>query len=84
MIAFQVDDMACGHCVSTITKAVKAVDQGASVKADLASHRVEIELTESDAQELRNAIQEAGYTPVPMAANAAPAATPNRSGSCCG
>ena len=24
MISFQVNDMTCGHCVSTITKAVKA------------------------------------------------------------
>ena len=30
MLAFRVDDMTCGHCVSTISKAVHAVDAGGS------------------------------------------------------
>ena len=65
MIAFQVDDMTCGHCVSTVTKAVKSVDKDAAVTIDLASHRVEIRPANSNAQELSDAIKEAGYTPVP-------------------
>jgi copper chaperone len=65
MIAFEVNDMTCGHCVSTITKAVKAADKDAKVQIDLARHRVEIEPSDSDAEELRDAIKEAGYTPVP-------------------
>lgn len=68
MIAFEVNDMTCGHCVSTITKAIKAADKDATVQIDLASHRVEIEPGEADASELSDAIQEAGYTPVPAAA----------------
>ncbi len=68
MIAFEVNDMTCGHCVSTITKAVKAVDAGARLDIDLAAHRVQIEPAEADADELREAIQEAGYTPVAVAA----------------
>lgn len=67
MIAFQVDDMTCGHCASTITKAVKAADANAQVAIDLASHRVTIEPSQADAQALREAIAEAGYTPVPIA-----------------
>jgi len=70
MIAFEVNDMTCGHCASTIAKAVQAVDRGARVKIDLATHRVEIEPTESDAGALSAAITEAGYTPVPAARNA--------------
>lgn len=66
MIAFQVNDMTCGHCVSTITKALKATDQAAQVRIDLAQHRVEIEPAAADAQELEDAIREAGYTPVPL------------------
>jgi copper chaperone len=65
VIAFQVDDMSCGHCASTITRAVKAADKDAKVQIDLARHRVEIEPSEADAQALQEAIQEAGYTPVP-------------------
>ncbi|MDP1590468.1 MAG: heavy-metal-associated domain-containing protein [Prosthecobacter sp.] len=66
MIAFQVNDMTCGHCVSTITKAIKATDQDAKVQVDLASHRVDIEPGEADAASLSDAIKEAGYTPVPV------------------
>jgi len=66
MIAFEVNDMTCGHCVSTITKAVKGADQDARVNIDLARHRVEIEPHDADAQELSDAIKKAGYTPVPV------------------
>ena len=65
MIAFDVNDMTCGHCVSTITRAVKTADPGARVQIDLATHRVQIEPGDCDADMLRDAIAEAGYTPVP-------------------
>ncbi len=68
MIAFEVQDMTCGHCVSTITKAVKATDPGARVEIDLPRHLVRIEPAAADAQELSDAIREAGYTPQPVAA----------------
>ena len=64
MIAFKIDDMTCGHCVQTITQAVKGVDAGATLRIDLASHRVEIDSTKLDASRLQNAIADAGYTPV--------------------
>jgi copper chaperone len=85
MISFQVNDMTCGHCVSTITKAVRAVDQGAKVEIDLAAHSVQIEPTEADAGELADAIKEAGYTPIAVA-GAAPQAeeAAQRGGCCCG
>jgi copper chaperone len=65
MISFKVDDMTCGHCVSTITKALKGVDATAKVQFDLATHRVDIEPGQAHAAQLRDAIQEAGFTPVP-------------------
>ena len=64
MIAFEVNDMSCGHCVSTITKAVQALDPGARLQIDLTTHRVEIEPATSNAQALSDAIKEAGYTPL--------------------
>lgn len=64
MIAFEVKDMTCGHCVSTITKAVTSVDAGARVTVDLPSHRVDIEPAAADAGRLKAAIAAAGYTPV--------------------
>ena len=83
MVTFEVSDMTCGHCASTITKAVRTVDKGAKVQVDLAMHRVQIEPTEANDQELSDAIAEAGYTPVPMQA-ATVVANPARSGGCCG
>ena len=65
MIAYDVKDMTCGHCVSAITQAVKNVDAAAKVDIDLARHRVEIEPATADAKTLGDAIREAGYTPLP-------------------
>jgi copper chaperone len=64
MIAFKVEDMTCGHCASVITRAVKEVDKEAQVRVDVGAHLVEIEPKASDAGVLREAISEAGYTPV--------------------
>ena len=64
MISFEVNDMTCGHCASTITKAVKKADPQAQVQIDLAGHRVNIDAGNADAQELSDAITQAGYTPV--------------------
>jgi copper chaperone len=64
MITFEVNDMTCGHCVSTITRALKATDPNARVAVDLATHRVQVEPASTDADELADAIKEAGYTPV--------------------
>ncbi len=64
MIVFEVNDMSCGHCVSSITEAVQAADAAAKVQVDLAAHRVTIEPAAADAAALEAAIREAGYTPV--------------------
>ena len=64
MIAFEVNDMTCGHCIKAITDAVKAADSRAEVHIDLARHRVEIEPASADAAALASVIREAGYTPV--------------------
>lgn len=65
MMAFEVNDMTCGHCASAITRAVKGVDSNASIEVDLASHQVRIESRNADEAALTEAIREAGYTPVP-------------------
>ena len=87
MTTFEVKDMTCGHCVSTITQAVKDVDQSAKLQFDLATHRVTIDSAEADVAGLSGAISRAGYTPIAVeagvqlgAVNAAPA----RGGCCCG
>ena len=63
MIELTVKDMTCGHCASTITRAVKDVDAAGRCEVDLGTQRVRI-TSEHPAQEFIAAIQEAGYTPV--------------------
>lgn len=82
MTSYQVNDMTCGHCASTITKAVKAADKDAKVTIDLARHLVTVEPTEASAREIRDAIAEAGYSPMPVDARAGDAMATGRS--CCG
>ncbi len=86
MIAFEVNDMTSGHCVSTITKAVRNVDEDAKVNIDLIAHRVEIEPGRVNAHELSRAISEAGYTPQSIGSTAdrpAPTNSARPEGCCC-
>ena len=65
-ITFEVNDMSCGHCVSSITKAVQTIDPAAAVQADLGAHRVRIDslrTSAADVELMRGAIEEAGFTP---------------------
>jgi len=58
MIAFEVNDMTCGHCASTITKAVKQTDRDAAVAVDLGNKRVQIESSAADEAEFKAAIED--------------------------
>ncbi|MXQ12302.1 heavy-metal-associated domain-containing protein [Microvirga makkahensis] len=58
----KVEDMTCGHCASTITKAVEAGLPGACVQADLATKLVSIRGTQ-DIATVEALIAAAGYTP---------------------
>ncbi len=82
MIAFEVNDMTCGHCASMITKSLKSTDKDAKVTFDLGKRLVMVEPTEADAQALADAIVEAGYTPV--AVESATVDADAQGGSCCG
>ncbi len=87
MNTFEVKDMTCGHCVSTITKAINALDPAAKVQVDLAAHRVEINSSGVPAAQWSDVIREAGYTPVAIESGAQPTTTggaPVRKGCCCG
>lgn len=66
MIEFTVNDMTCGHCASSITRAVKDVDAAGRCEVDLSAKRVRI-ASDHPAEEFRAAIEEAGFTPVPVA-----------------
>jgi copper chaperone len=62
MHQFNVEDMTCGHCVSSVTKAVKAVDSHAEVDISLRDKRVSVR-SSAASDEIAQAIREAGYTP---------------------
>ena len=65
MIEFTVNDMTCGHCASTITRAVKEVDAASKCEIDLGSKRVRIS-SDQPVEDFRAAIEGAGYTPIPL------------------
>ena len=62
MIEFDVQAMSCGHCVTAVTEAIKAVDPQAQVQVDLTAKKVRVESAEPRA-ELAAALTEAGYPP---------------------
>jgi copper chaperone len=65
MYQFSVSDMTCGHCASTITKAVKAADAKATVEVRLGEKCVAV-ASQLPQEEIAEAISEAGYTPRPV------------------
>jgi copper chaperone len=82
MVTFQVNDMTCGHCASTIAKAVAAVDKSARVEVDIPRKRVRVS-GEASVTDLTEAIRDAGYTPQEVQAE--PARAVRTAGGCgCG
>ena len=60
MYRFRIENMTCGHCVQTVTKAVQGCDSGASVRVDLKDKSVEVRSAAPEA-DLRAALARAGY-----------------------
>ncbi len=85
MISFRVEGMTCGHCVSTVTKALNRVDPEASVHIDLADHRVDVASDLSHPDRFAAAIRDAGYAALAVAVPTGHAGSvaPQRSGCCC-
>lgn len=61
MRRFNVPNMTCGHCIKTITQAVRSIDPDAQVLAHLATHTIGVTST-ADVASLSAAIAAAGYT----------------------
>jgi len=60
---YTVQGMTCGHCVSSVTEEVSAVDGVQDVQVDLASGRVTV-TGDADAAQVKEAVEEAGYSVV--------------------
>jgi copper chaperone len=59
---FHIENMTCGGCVRSVTKAIRSVDPSAEVTADPASHKVEVKSAASR-DRLVAALTEVGYAP---------------------
>lgn len=66
MIQFEVKDMTCGHCVGTVTAAIKVAAPEAMVAIDLPQHIVRVQGA-ADADTVEQAITKAGYSPTRQA-----------------
>ena len=53
MLKLKVPDMSCGHCASTVEKAVRTVDPAAQVTVDLGSSTVAVESNADEGHDLR-------------------------------
>ncbi|WP_152048864.1 heavy-metal-associated domain-containing protein [Aureimonas psammosilenae] len=60
MLKLKVQDMSCGHCVSSVTKAIKKVDPAADVRVDLGAGLVSVD-TSAAVDSVRAAVEGAGY-----------------------
>ena len=68
-VTVKVEDMTCGHCAGTITKAIEANISGAQVHADPATKLVLVRGT-ADLLAIKDLIAAAGYTPSDALAHA--------------
>jgi copper chaperone len=60
MTKFNVPEMSCGHCTSTIEKSIKGADQKAQVSCDVGERTVAVE-SSLGTDALLAVIKEAGY-----------------------
>ena len=60
-LTLRVEDMTCGHCVGTITKAIETGLPGAQVQADPATKLVSVR--GADLAAVKDLVVAAGYTP---------------------
>lgn len=81
MITFRVPDMTCGHCASTIARAIAGVDKDARLEVSIPQKLVKVHSTASEG-ELAEAIRDAGY-PTEMVGMPAPVPTTADGGGCC-
>lgn len=64
MHSFTLPDMSCGHCVATITEALKAADAQARIEIDREARTARVDST-LPRETLAAALTAAGYTPAP-------------------
>lgn len=81
MTTFRIPDMTCGHCASTIARAVASVDKSARIEVSIPQKLVTVTSNAAET-ELAQAIRESGYAPERVAA-VSPRGAPAGGGCCC-
>ncbi|MDB5526523.1 MAG: hypothetical protein JWM58_4286 [Rhizobium sp.] len=61
MYEFNIPDMSCGHCVASVTKAIKSADPEAVANIDLTKRKATVE-SKTDPAILGAALKDAGYS----------------------
>lgn len=59
---FHLDNMACGGCARSVTRAIQSIDPDASVTADLPTRLVQIR-TSAPQEQIVSALRDAGFPP---------------------
>jgi copper chaperone CopZ len=62
-LTLKVPDMSCGHCVSSVSDAVRGLPGVTDVDVDLESKLVEVDGEGVDVAPVEQAIRDAGYEP---------------------
>ena len=62
-LTLRVPDMSCGHCVASVSDAVRQVEGVSDVSVDLEAKRVDVEGEGLELAPVAQAIREAGYEP---------------------
>lgn len=59
---FHIENMTCGGCARSVTKAIQSVDPAAEVSADPGARKVDVK-SSAPRDQLVNALTEVGYAP---------------------
>ncbi len=65
MQRYKIEDMTCGHCASTVEKAIRGVDPKADINVDLRTKEVTVG-TVADRAVIAQALNAAGYESLPL------------------
>ena len=57
---FHIENMTCGGCVRSVTKAIQSVDPAARISADPTTHMVDV-VTTAPRAKLASVLADAGY-----------------------
>jgi copper chaperone len=62
---FHIDNMTCGGCARSVTKAIQAVDPQATVEINLDAKSVQVS-TKADRARITAMLEDVGYPPNPI------------------